>query len=160
MAQQPIQPIEANLWWVVPGKLAGVRQPTAEELPALQAAGVSAIVSVFHDSSNLDLYQQTGIPYIWLPIAVDSVPKESQLQEFLDFVQQQNEMGRAVAVHCSTGKHRTGTMLAAYLIRNGSSYSAAMNTMLSANSEIELPNSQSTFVQGLQPLSTESQSLS
>lgn len=155
MKEQSIQPIEENLWWVIPGKLAGVRQPSAKELPALQAAGVDAIVSVFHEAINLDLYQQAGIPYIWLPIAVDSVPNESQLQEFLNFVKQQNMLDRAVAVHCSTGRHRTGTMLAAYLIRNGSSYSEAMNTVLNANSEIKLPDSQSTFLQELQPFSVE-----
>jgi len=150
MGQDIIQPIVKALWWVVPDKLAGVRKPTAEELPELQTVGVGAIVSVFHDASNLDLYQQAGIPFIWLPIAIDSVPNESQLQEFLDFVRHQNELGHAVAVHCSTGKHRTGTMLAAYLIKNSSSYSKAMSTLLSANSTIELPINQSTFLQGLQ----------
>ncbi len=39
-----LQPIQENLWWVIPGKLAGVRKPTAEELSQLQAAGVGAIV--------------------------------------------------------------------------------------------------------------------
>lgn len=149
--EQSSQPIEENLWWVISNKLAGVRQPSVEELPALRTAGVGAIVSVFHEASNLDLYQQAGIPFIWLPIAVDSVPSEPQLQEFLHFVHHQNELGHAVAVHCSTGKHRTGTMLAAYLIKNGSSYSEAMNILLSANSEIKLPSGQSTFLRELQP---------
>jgi atypical dual specificity phosphatase len=149
MEEQATQPIEENLWWVIPGKLAGVRQPSAAELSALQAAGVDAVVSVFHEPSNLDLYQQAEIPSVWIPIAIDSIPNDSQLQEFLDFVKQQNELGRAVAVHCSTGKHRTGTMLAAYLIKNGASYSDAMDTLLRANSKIELPSSQSSFLQGL-----------
>lgn len=149
MEEQVTQPIEENLWWVIPDQLAGVRQPSAAELSALQAAGVDAIVSVFHEPSNLDLYQQAGIPSIWIPIAVDSAPTESQLQEFLDFVKQQNELGRSVAVHCSTGRHRTGTMLAAYLIKNGASYSEAMGTLLRANSEIKLPNSQSNYLQRL-----------
>lgn len=150
-----MQTIEQNLWWIIPGKLAGVRQPSAEELPVLQAAGVEAIVSVFHDNSNLDLYQQAEIPFLWLPIAIDSVPTQSQLQEFIDFVDGQNKSGHAIAVHCSTGKHRTGTMLAAYLIKAGSSYPEAMNALLNANPAIELPDSQSTFLQKLQPSSVE-----
>ncbi len=149
MEKQSVQPIEENLWWVIPGRLAGVRQPTAEELPALRVAGVSAIVSVFHEPSNLELYEQAGIPSVWLPITIDSVPTKSQLQEFLDFVQYQNESGHAVAVHCSTGRHRTGTMLAAYLIKNGLSYSEAMGVVMNVNPEIELPNSQATFLQKL-----------
>ncbi|UIE37428.1 protein-tyrosine phosphatase family protein [Leptodesmis sichuanensis] len=149
MEKQTIQPIVENLWWVIPGQLAGVRMPTAEELSELQQAGVGAIVSVFHDDSNLGLYEQAGLPFIWLPIAVDFYPTEAQLQEFLDFVDQQNELGHGVAVHCSTGRHRTGTILAAYLIRTGSSCECAMQTILAANPNINLPESQSNFLQSL-----------
>jgi hypothetical protein len=77
MIEQPIQPIDKNLWWVIPGKLAGVRKPNSEETSELQAAGVGAIVSVFHDSGNLNLYQQAKIPALWLPIAIDSVPSQT-----------------------------------------------------------------------------------
>ncbi len=44
MEQQLNQPIKENLWWVIPGKLAGVRKPIAEELTDLQTAGIGAIV--------------------------------------------------------------------------------------------------------------------
>ena len=44
MSEPQPQPIAENLWWVIPGKLAGVRKPTVEELADLQAAGVGAIV--------------------------------------------------------------------------------------------------------------------
>lgn len=47
--EQPVQPISENLWWVIPGKLAGVRKPMAEELNQLQASGIGAIVSVMDD---------------------------------------------------------------------------------------------------------------
>ncbi len=141
------QPIQANLWWVIPGKLAGMRMPTREELPALQAAGIRAIASVFHEAINLDTYQQAHIPHIWLPIAIDSVPTSEQRQAFQQFVEQQMALGHGVAVHCSTGRHRTGTMLAAYLIQTGQTYEQAMATLLLANPEIELPIPQANFLQ-------------
>ena len=62
--EQPIQKISENLWWVISGKLAGVRKPMAEELTELQALGIGAIVSVMDDPSNLDLYQQADIPHL------------------------------------------------------------------------------------------------
>ena len=62
------QPISENLWWVIPGKLAGVRKPTPDELSELTTAGIGAIVSVLADRSNLDLYDRSGIPHLWLPI--------------------------------------------------------------------------------------------
>jgi protein-tyrosine phosphatase len=143
------QPIQENLWWIIPGRLAGVRMPLPEELPELQAAGVGAIVSVFHNCDNLNLYQEAGIPYLWLPIEIDAVPNPVQIQEFRHFVERQNRLGHAVAVHCSTGKHRTGTMLAAYLIGSDLSYENAMKAILDANPSIELPKNQAVFLQEL-----------
>jgi len=146
--QQPItQSIIENLWWVIPGRLAGVRMPTAEELPQLQQAGVGAIVSVFHENANLNLYQAANIPFIWLPIAIDSVPDPAQFEEFRSFVEHQNQLGHGVAVHCSTGKHRTGTMLTAYLIHCSWTYPNAMQKTLDASSQVQLPDAQTQFLQ-------------
>jgi hypothetical protein len=57
------QSISENLRWVIPGKLGGVRKATADELPALQASGIGAIISVMDDPSNLDLYEQAAKIY-------------------------------------------------------------------------------------------------
>lgn len=144
-----VQPIAENLWWVIPGKLAGVRKPMPEELSELQAAGVGAIVSVMDDPSNLDLYQQADIPHLWLPTKGGTAPSREQLQELQNFVDTQNAQGSAVAIHCTSGRRRTGTILAAYLISSGSSYNDAMQTIESANSEVELREAQSTFLREL-----------
>jgi protein-tyrosine phosphatase len=148
--EQAVQRISENLWWVIPGKLAGVRKPMAEELTELQAAGIGAIVSVMDDPSNLDLYQQAGIPHLWLPTKGGTAPSREQLQELQNFVDRQNRQGNAVAVHCTSGRRRTGTMLAAYLICSGLSYNDAIQTIQSANSEVELREAQSTFLRELE----------
>lgn len=146
---EPTQPIAENLWWVLPDKLAGVRKPTAEELSELQLAGVGAIVSVMDDPSNLDLYQQAGLPYLWLPTPGGTAPSQAQIRELQTFIDQQNQLGHAVAVHCTSGRRRTGTMLASYLIQAGSSYDNAMQTILVANPDVELREAQITFLQDL-----------
>lgn len=143
------QPIAENLWWVIPGKLAGVRKPTPEEIAELQAAGVGAIVSVMDDPSNLDLYQQANLPYLWSPTKGGTAPSREQLQELQDFVDQQIQSGNAVAVHCTSGRRRTGTILASYLIKAGSSYDAAMQTILSANPDVALRDAQTDFLKDL-----------
>lgn len=149
MQQEVIQPIKDNIWWVIPGKLAGVRKPMAEDLPELQTAGIRAVVSVMDDPSNLDLYQQTDIPYLWLPIKGGTAPTQEQLQELKNFIDTQNQLGNAVAVHCTSGRRRTGTMLASYLIVTGSSYNEAMQTILNANPNVELRKAQTSFLQEL-----------
>ncbi len=146
MEEQTTQPIAENLWWVIPGKLAGVWKPTAEELPELKKLGIGAIVSVMDDPSNLELYQQANLPHLWLPIKGGTAPSREQIQQLQDFIDSQNN---AVAIHCTNGKRRTATALAGYLINSGSSYDKAMEIILTANPEIDLRESQSSFLQDL-----------
>ncbi|MBD2092386.1 dual specificity protein phosphatase family protein [Microcoleus sp. FACHB-1515] len=149
MSEPQPQPIAENLWWVIPGKLAGVRKPTVEELADLQAAGVGAIVSVMDDPTDLDLYEQAKLPFRWLPTKGGTAPTREQIQELQAFVEQQHQLGSAVAVHCTSGNRRTGTMLAAYLICTGASYEEAMQIIQTANSNAELRTAQTTFLQQL-----------
>lgn len=97
-----MQPIKDNLWWVIPGKLAGVRKPMAAEIVELKDAGIGAIVSVMDDPSNLDLYEQAGIPHRWLPTEGGTAPSQEQIQELQSFVDEQNQLGNAIAIHCTS----------------------------------------------------------
>jgi protein-tyrosine phosphatase len=146
---QTVQPIAENLWWVIPKKLAGVRKPEAQEIAELQAAGIGAIVSVMDDPSNLDLYQEIGLPHLWSPTKGGTAPSPEQIQELQAFIQTQNDLGQAVAVHCTSGRRRTGTILAAYLIQTGLSYTEAMQTILEANPDVELREAQIIFLKEL-----------
>ena len=141
--------IQENLWWVIPNKLAGVRKPEAQEIAELQAAGIGAIVSVMDDPSNLDLYQEIGLPHLWSPTKGVTAPSPEQIQELQAFVQTKNDLGKAVAVHCTSGRRRTGTILAAYLIQTGLSYTEAMQTILEANPDVELREAQIIFLKEL-----------
>ena len=146
---QTVQPIAENLWWVIPHKLAGVRKPEAQEIAELQTAGIGAIVSVMDDPSNLDLYQEIGLPHLWSPTKGGTAPSPEQIQELQAFIQTQNDLGKAVAVHCTSGRRRTGTILAAYLIQTGLSYTKAMQTVLEANPDVELREAQIIFLKEL-----------
>ena len=149
MEEQLIQPIVENLWWAIPGKLAGVRKPIENELSELRSFGIGAIVSVLDDSANLDLYQQAGIPHIWLPTKGGTPPSREQVQELQKFVNLSNCQGLAVAVHCTNGIRRTGTMLAAYLISTGDTFDRAMQTIQAASPAVDLREAQSAFLRDL-----------
>jgi atypical dual specificity phosphatase len=149
MTEQVTQPISDNLWWAIPGKLAGVRKPIPLEIPELKASGIGAIVSVMDDPSNLNLYEQAGIPHRWLPTKGGTAPSPDQIEALKEFIEQQNQQGHAVAVHCTSGNRRTGTLLAAYLIQAGASYHDAMQTIQTANPNAELREAQTTFLRHL-----------
>ncbi|MBW4522265.1 MAG: dual specificity protein phosphatase family protein [Scytolyngbya sp. HA4215-MV1] len=149
MTESLTQPITENLWWVIPGKLAGVRKPLPTELSELQALGIGAIVSVMDDPSNLEVYEQANLPYCWLPTQGGTPPSREQIQALQQFVDEQSLLGHGVAVHCTSGRRRTGTLLAAYLIQNGSSFDDAMQTILIANAEVELREAQLQFLKSL-----------
>ncbi|BAC87947.1 dual specificity protein phosphatase 23 [Gloeobacter violaceus] len=140
------QSITENLWWVIPGKLGGVRKPTEAEIAELQASGVGGIVSVMDDPGNLDLYERAGLPYRWLPVKGGTAPTREQITQLQDFVEEQNALGAGVAVHCTSGRRRTGTFLAAYLIAQSHSSEEALQIVQTANPDVELREAQIEFL--------------
>jgi hypothetical protein len=54
-----------------------------------------------------------------LPVDDLTPPDPAQLDAALDFIDERRARGERVAVHCLVGQGRTGTVLAAYLIRGG-----------------------------------------
>lgn len=133
---------DSNLWWVIPGVLAGMPMPFVhplrrlnqggslaayeDALIELHKAGVQAIVALLNLTGDRRVYEAAGFQFLCLPIADGQAPVPEQLQEFLRFVDARRSEGVATAVHCEAGIGRTGTMLAAYLIAKGHGFSSAL----------------------------------
>lgn len=138
-----------SIWWIIPGKLAGMRQPEEHELEVLKAEGIGAIVSVMDDPANLEWYAAAQLPYRWLPTTGGQAPTQAQIAEFSQFVTAENQAGRAVAVHCSSGRRRTATFLGAYLISQGMSYEETVEAIAQANPAVEMRDAQLSFLKAL-----------
>jgi atypical dual specificity phosphatase len=61
-----------------------------------------------------------------LPVEDFTPPTLAQIDRFLSEVDRAKSEGVALGIHCTAGKGRTGTMLAAYLVSRGLSAEDAM----------------------------------
>ncbi|MHC4955518.1 MAG: phosphatase domain-containing protein [Planctomycetota bacterium] len=111
-----------NFSWLVPGRVAGMARPYADAANWLGEQGVTAVVSLTLSPPS-DLGEFT---LLHAPVPDMTPPSLDQLLRIVGFMQQTVEEGGSVAVHCTAGMGRTGTILAAYLVANGSGSGTAI----------------------------------
>ncbi|MEM8777262.1 MAG: dual specificity protein phosphatase family protein [Cyanobacteria bacterium P01_G01_bin.49] len=140
------------VWWLSPGRLAGMPRPPLEDLPVLYQAGMRGIVSVMDEPSNIEEYQDGGFQALWLPITGGKSPTVEQVLEFVQFADSFLEQNQVVAVHCTSGNRRTGTLLAAYLIVSGKSSEQAIMQVQQARPSAQLRDAQKQFLYALPDL--------
>lgn len=107
-------------------RLAGSSRPggsrndrLTDDLRELQIHGIGAIVSLTETSIDEDAVTDAGMTYAHIPMIDMAAPTPKQLLNALDAIDTAHAAGHAVLVHCLAGQGRTGTVLAAWRIRQG-----------------------------------------
>ena len=134
------------VWWLIPGKLAGMSRPPLEDLPQLYQAGMRGIVSVMDEPSGIKEYQESGFEALWLPTTGGKSPTIEQVKQFVQFIEPLLENDQPVVVHCTSGNRRTGTLLAAYLVAQGENPEKAIALVQKARPTAELRDAQKQFL--------------
>lgn len=105
---------------------AGAEAALAADLHWLSGRGIGAVLSLTETPLSAAAFDRSGLTGLHLPVEDLHPPSPDQLHRAIDFIDLQRSLGRAVAVHCLVGQGRTGTVLAAYLIRNGAGVDEAL----------------------------------
>jgi atypical dual specificity phosphatase len=103
--------------WIVEQKVAAMAMPWPEDVERLPALGFRGVLSLT-ERVPAGLPAQ-GLDHLHLPIRDFSPPTQAQLADAVAFMDRVVAAGGGVVVHCGAGLGRTGTVVAAWLVRQG-----------------------------------------
>lgn len=123
-----------QLTWIT-GYLATGHAPMSyEDLDSLREQGIGAIVNLCGEFCDLhQIEASSGFDVYYLPVADEYAPDLAAMEKALDWLDEALYLGKKVLVHCRLGHGRTGTFIAAYLLRRGFDFPAVEKTMKGRN---------------------------
>ena len=116
-----------RFYWVREGSLAGSSRPGGlrndrlrADLDELQTHGIGAILSMTETPIDQVAVEELGMRYTHIPVIDFTAPSLPQILDSLHAIDEAHAEGRAILVHCAAGQGRSATILATWLIRQGS----------------------------------------
>ena len=123
----PTMPAPFGFSWIKRPLLAALARPTSkDDLEWLRQQGIQVLLSLTEDPIRRDWVNDAGLMVVHEPIMDMEAPTLDQLVRCVLVIERAHEQNLGVAVHCTAGMGRTGTILAGYLVRQGISAADAV----------------------------------
>jgi len=109
----------SNFSWVIKGRLAGSGMPmTHSQFMWLVRHGIKTIVTIREVPLPSKWFSNKAIDYFHLKVEDYGAPSLTYMDATVNYVKEHINDGKPVMIHCAAGKGRTGTILAAYFLKN------------------------------------------
>jgi len=119
-----------QLHWITDHLATGHAPMSYEDLDGIHAQGIRAIVNLCGEFCDLHQIEEgSGFEVYYLPVADECAPDLAAMERALDWLDESIYLGKKVLVHCRLGHGRTGTFIAAYLLRRGFDFKRAEQTL-------------------------------
>src|SRR5215475_13951870 len=106
--------------WIKRPLFAALPRPSsAEDLVWLRAHGIQVLLSLSKDPPRRDWINDAGLMVFHVPVIDMEAPTQEQLERCLSAIERAHAHKMGVAIHCTAGLGRTGTVLAAWFVTQG-----------------------------------------
>jgi atypical dual specificity phosphatase len=116
-----------NFSWVIEKKLAGSGMPVnLPQLSWVAKSGIRSVITVRESPLPTSWLGDTSQKLEYMHLKVDDfcAPSLESLDSTVRYIGQHIDEEKPVLVHCAAGKGRTGTILAAYIMKQDSNLSS------------------------------------
>ena len=138
--------------WIEDGRLAatpmpGIAGPADDDLELLKNTGVTVLITLTEQDFSQDVLARHGLRNLHFPIADRTAPTTGETDMLVNQMRDMLDNGEVLAVHCLAGLGRTGTILAAYMVKEkGVSAQVALNQIRRFNRQFVQTDDQEDFL--------------